>query len=114
MIQQVLQWLVLSGILLACHRPDRTITHGADDSTAWNRHLRAAIPLGVSSDSAQAILGRNGFLCRQGRDSVAYLWCDKQSGGTTAVVRRRWQAVLTLDDQGRISDVRGSTGLIGP
>jgi hypothetical protein len=96
--------------LLGCG--DRSITRGADGEREWSRHLAAAVPLGTPAESAQATMERNGFQCRAGRDSVAYLWCAKMSS-TVNVVRRRWQAVLNLD-QGRVFEVRASTGLIGP
>jgi hypothetical protein len=99
---------------LACAPPDGTITRGADGEREWARNLAAAIPLGISGDSAQAVMERNGFRCHTGADSVVYLWCDKYSGGRAAVVRRRWQAVLNLDDGRRVFEARASTGLIGP
>jgi hypothetical protein len=49
---------------------------------------------------------------QEGADSVAYVWCDKLS--QKAVVQRRWLAVINLDSQRRVYEVRGSTGLIGP
>lgn len=97
---------------LACARRDTSITHGADGSPEWSRRLAAAVPLGVSGDSARGIMERNGFRCREGIDSIASLWCDKLS--RKAIVQRRWQAVINLDAQRRVHQVHGSTGLIGP
>ena len=93
---------------------DRSITHGADGSPEWERRLAAAIPIGITVDSARGIMARNGFRCEMGADSVRYLWCDKNGGGRFSVVRRRWQAVLSLDHSDRISHVRATTGLTGP
>src|SRR5262245_38838637 len=89
---------------------DHSITHGADGSPEWDRRLSAAIPLGLAADSARAVMIRNGFRCSSGADSVRYLWCDKESGPRFAVVRRRWQAILNIDDRGRIYELRGTTG----
>jgi len=97
---------------LACAKRDTTITHGADSAPEWSRHLSAAIPTGISADSARRLMEHNGFRCQDGVDSVAYVWCDKLS--SNAIVQRRWQAVLNLDAQRRISEVRAFTGLIGP
>lgn len=105
--------LGLTGFVIACDGPDLTITRGAEDSLAWTRRLAVAVPLTTPADSARVIMERNGFHCRAGADTVAYLWCDKESGGAYAVVRRRWQAVIDLDAQQRVVQVRGFTGLIG-
>jgi len=51
---------------------------------------------------------------RRGADSVAYLWCDEESGGRWTIVRRQWQAVLNLNERQRVFEVRGFPGLIGP
>ena len=107
--------LLLYSVLVAavaCVMPDRTITHGADGSPEWSRRLAAAVPLGISGDSARALMRHNGFKCQDGADSVAYIWCDKLSD--KAVVKRRWQAVINLNAQHLVFEVRGSTGLIGP
>ena len=101
-------------VVVACGVPDRTITRGADDEQLWTHLLAAAVPLATPADSARAIMERNGFRCQAGADSSAYLWCDKESGGKASIVRRRWQAVLSLDKQQRVVALRGSTGLIGP
>ena len=92
--------------------PDRTITHGADGPADWAKRLSSAIPLGITGDSARAVMVRNGFRCQDGVDSVAYIWCDKESG--KSIVKRRWQAVINLDPLHSVSAVRGSTGLVGP
>ena len=105
------------GLLLAvaagCGR-DRSITHGADGSSDWDRRLAAAIPIGIPLDSARAIMLHNGFHCELVTDRSRQLWCDKSGGGRFAVVRRRWHAVLDLDTGDRIARVRASTGLTGP
>jgi type II secretory pathway component PulK len=97
---------------LACAKRDTSITHGADGTPEWSRHLAAAVPVGISADSARRVMEGNGFSCREGADSVAYLWCDKRSD--KAMVQRRWEAVVKLDAQRRVYEVRGSTDLIGP
>ena len=95
----------------ACAR-DQTITRGAEGGHDWQRRLAAAVPVGMSQDSARVSLEKNGFRCppAQARDT---LWCDKWSGGRFTIVRRRWQAVLRLE-RGHVAGVRGTTGLVGP
>jgi hypothetical protein len=56
---------------------------------------------------------RNGFRCHEGADSVAYFWCDKLSA-KKGPVQRRWQAVINLNGERRVFEVRAFTGLIGP
>ena len=53
-----------------------------------------------------------GFRCQAGVDTVAYIWCDKLS--SDMIVKRRWQAILNLDAQRQVYEVRAFTGLIGP
>ena len=91
---------------------DHTITHGADAEADWSRRLAAAIPIGLSRDSARAIMEANGFQCREGVDSVAYVWCSKTSSAPN-IVTRHWSAVLNLDHD-RVFEVRALTGLVGP
>jgi hypothetical protein len=94
-----------------CERRDTSITHGADGAPEWSRHLAAAVPLGISADSARRIIESNGFHCH-GADTIAHFWCDKLS--RKAIVQRRWQAAFDLDAKRRVDQVRGFTGLIGP
>jgi hypothetical protein len=96
----------------ACAMSDQTITRGADGEPEWERHLAAAVPLGISGDSARSIMRRNRFQCHDGVDTVTYIWCEKLSN--KAVVKRRWQAVINLNAHRLVYDVRGSTGLLGP
>lgn len=111
---RVVAFLGLAGLAVACESSDLTITRGATDARSGTQRLAAAVPLTTLAASARTIMESNGFRCQTGADSVAYLWCDKGSGGTHAVVRRRWQAVLNLDVEHRVFEVRGFTGLIGP
>jgi hypothetical protein len=106
--------LALASVLVVCGGCDRSITHGADGDRDWARRLAAAVPVGIPADSARALLERNGFHCQAGVDSVASLWCEKESGGRDRIVRRHWQAVLTVDADNRVAEVRASTGLVGP
>ena len=106
----------LLGIALAsgaCGPRDQTITRGADGAPEWSRRLSAAVRVGTTADAARSVMEANGFHCREGADSVAYLWCDKLSA-KKALVQRRWQAVINLNSQRRVYEVRASTGLIGP
>jgi hypothetical protein len=101
--------VVISAASLGCAR-DNSITRGADGAPEWDRRLAAAIAPGTTLDSADAIMRRNGFRCQTSADG---LWCDKESGGRFAIVRRRWQATLAIQD-GRVRTIKGTTGLIGP
>jgi hypothetical protein len=101
--------VVISAGSLACAR-DRSITHGADGAPEWERRLARAIAPGMIVDSARGTMERNGFRCEI---SAADLWCDKESGGRLAIVRRRWQATFAIQD-GRVRAINGTTGLIGP
>jgi hypothetical protein len=106
----------LLGLVLgasACDPRDQTITRGADGTPEWSRRLSAAVRIGASVDSARLVMERNGFRCREGVDSVPHIWCDKLSA-KKAPVQRRWQAVITLDQERRVHEVRASTGLVGP
>jgi hypothetical protein len=92
---------------------DRSITRGADGSAEWARRLESAVTIGIARDSARAILERSGFRCQTQSSGAASLWCDKESGGRFAIVRRRWQALLAIED-GHVTAVHATTGLIGP
>ena len=100
-------------VLAACRR-DTSITRGADGANDWNRHLADAVPIGMSMDSARTVLTRNGFQCSLGADTVRHFRCEKTSGGRVALARRRWIALLYIDQQNRVSSVRATTGMIGP
>jgi hypothetical protein len=97
---------------LGCAAPDRSITRGADGVQDWQRHLSSAVPLGMSEDAVFALMQRNGFHCNSQTDSVPSIYCDKVSNSQP--VHRRWQAIVSLDRNRRVTAVRGSTGLVGP
>ena len=99
-------------LALACAGRDTSITHGADGAPEWSRRLAAAVPPGITADSARHVMEASNFHCRAGVDSVAYLWCDKVAD--KAIVQRRWQATVSLDAQQRVREVRGTTDLTGP
>ena len=104
---------LLLSLVTAC-RHDQSITRGADGGNDWNRHLADAVPVGMSMDSARTVLTSNGFQCSLGTDTARYFRCDKTSGGLLPLARRRWIALLYIDQQNRVSGVRATTGLIGP
>jgi|ERR1043166_2793617 hypothetical protein len=111
----MMKWLSVAWLLLttlSCRGTDRTITHGADSEGDWSRRLAAAVPIGTPKDSARRLMEANGFQCREGTDSVPYLWCSKSSASAN-IVTRKWSAVLNLDSN-RVRAVRGLTGLVGP
>ena len=104
--------VLFTPVASACAVRDQTITYGADGAPEWTRRLAATVHIGTSADSARLVLELNGFHCREGADSVAYLWCDKVSRKKT-LVHRRWQAVINLNEKRRVHEVRAFTGLIG-
>ena len=97
---------------LGCAAPHRSITRGADGGQDWQRHLSSAVQLGMSEDSVFAVMQRNGFRCNSQTDSSPSIYCDKISNSQP--MHRRWQAIVSLDRNHRVTTVRGSTGLIGP
>lgn len=103
-------WIAVISIASSGCARDTSITHGADGAPEWDRRLAAAIAPGMTLDSARAIMRRNGFRCET---SSADLWCEKESGGRFAIVRRRWQATLAVED-GHVRAIKGTTGLTGP
>ena len=103
---------LIMAALLGCAAPDRSITRGADGELDWQRHLSSAVPLGMSEDSVIAVMTHNGFRCNSLTDSALSIHCDKMSNSKP--VRRRWQAIVSLDRYHRVTAARGSTGLIGP
>lgn len=100
--------VLAAALLLGGCGVDRSITHGADGAREWDRHLRAAVPLGMEEPAVRSLMRRNGFRC-QARPT--HLWCDKWS--RRAIVRRRWIATFEVRD-GRVAAVRANTGLVGP
>jgi hypothetical protein len=111
-IEQKTKFLFVVVFALACAH-DETITRGADGANDWKRRVEAAIPLGISEDSARSVLIRNGFNCRAFDSTDSTVWCDKEPGGRFEIVRRRWQATIHFES-GRVNRVESSTGLIGP
>jgi hypothetical protein len=112
MIKQKTKLLFVVVLALACAH-DETITRGADGANDWKRRAEAAIPLGISVDSARSVLTHNGFNCRAFDSTDSTVWCDKESGGRFEIVRRRWQAIVHFQ-AGRVNKVESSTGLRGP
>lgn len=106
--------LALIVTLVQCRPRDESITRGADGGNDWNRHLAAAVPIGMPMDSARTVLTRNGFQCGLGADTVRYFRCQKDGGGRFEFARRRWIAILYIDQQNRVSGIRATTGMIGP
>jgi hypothetical protein len=67
----------------------------------------------MSLDSAASILKVNGFGCQKFVAADSTLACDKLSDARLDIVRRRWQALLTIRSD-VVVRVQSSTGLIGP
>jgi hypothetical protein len=104
--------LFAAAFALACAH-DETITRGADGANDWKRRVEAAIPLGISVDSARSVFAHNRFNCGAFEAADSTMWCDKESGGRFEIVRRRWQATVHFQS-GRVNRVESSTGLTGP
>lgn len=100
-------------VLAGCRAGDRTITHGVESRNEWTRRVGGAIPRGMASDSARALLEANGFTCEHAPEPRGTIWCEKWSGGRWAIVRRRWIASVAFDS-GRVVGTRSNTGLVGP
>ena len=102
---------IVAFLTVACAR-DNSITHGADGSREWEQRLAAAFPVGTIADSARSTMERNGVRCSVAVDRATALWCDKESGGRIAFVRRRWIASFTIQN-GEVSAIKATTGLVG-
>ena len=75
------------------------------------------VPVGTPIDDAQRFMEREGFTCSRStnepfldRTGLDYLYCDRSEGGVTF---RRWQVAVVHRD-GKVTEVRASTGLVGP
>jgi len=98
--------------IVGCAR-DSTITHGADGQKDWNRRLTAAVPIGMPSVAARALMERNGFQCRWIAELPRELECDKRSDRRLAGVRRKWQATFEIHE-GQVIAVQSSTEIVRP
>jgi hypothetical protein len=81
--------------------------------------IRTWVPIGTSQTEAQRIMEQHHFTCSVMTNSsfgdlkaTDFLFCSHSASAGWPVVRR-WQAALALSDS-KVSDVRVSTGLVGP
>ena len=92
----------------------------ADDTKTTFAQIRKAIPIGTAITNAVQIMKRHGFKCSikhgdflDGSNvvkNVDFIYCDKQTGW---IIQHRYQAVLVFTNDA-VSDIKFSTGLIGP
>ena len=81
--------------------------------------IRVWIPAGTSQSDAEHIMQQHHFTCSVMTNSsfgdlktADFLYCS-QSASAGWPVQRRWQVALVLTNS-QVSDVRVSTGLVGP
>ena len=107
--------LALAFILAAsgCARGDKLSEQPAQAAA----QIQIWVPVGTSLADARHIMEQHQFKCSMMTNSsfgdlkaADFLYCDHSAGSP---VSRRWQVALVLSDS-KISDVRVSTGLVGP
>jgi hypothetical protein len=98
---------------------DERLPQQPADATA---QIRRWIPVGASLPDARRIMEQHHFNCSimtnssfgdlKARD---FIYCDRHDPDSRVIpiVVRRWQVALVMSD-GRVSDIRVTTGLIGP
>jgi len=81
--------------------------------------IRVWVPVGTSQTDAEHIMQHHHFTCSVMTNSsfgdlkaADFLYCS-QSASAGWPVQRRWQVALVLTNS-QVSDVRVSTGLVGP
>jgi len=109
--------LVLAFILAAsgCARSDKLSEQPAQAAA----QIQNWVPVGTSLADARHIMEQHQFKCSVMTNSsfgdlksADFLYCDYSASAGWPIIRR-WQVALVLSDS-KISDVRVSTGLIGP
>jgi hypothetical protein len=119
-IERAMKILALAFVLAVagCAHDDRL----PEQSAAVTTQIRGWIPVGTSLSDARRIMEHHHFTCSMMTNSsfgdlkgADFLYCDRRDSDSriTPIVVRRWQVALVLSD-GRVSDIRVSTGLIGP
>jgi len=114
-----LGFVVLLALATGC--PHKTATLAlADDPKTATEQIQNLIPLGTTPTNAELIMQQQGFVCsikhgdfQDGSNVVKntdFIYCDKSEG---SIVQRRYQVALVLTDN-KVSDVKLSTGLVGP
>lgn len=90
-----------------------------DEPAKAAAQVRVWVPVGTSQTDAQRIMERHHFTCSAMTNSsfgdlktADFLYCNK-SASAGWPVQRRWQVALVLTNS-QVSDIRVSTGLVGP
>jgi hypothetical protein len=95
-----------------------------DDTTKNNEIIKAFIPSGTLASHAITKMEQEGFSCKIMRDekvrsskdtiqpkkssNVDFVWCERKTG---MVFSRRWQVIMSLDNEDTIDNVSVTTGL---
>jgi hypothetical protein len=113
------RWLIrtarlsVAAALVACgvaQSPDDrlAITANAESHTQWNQKLNRAVPIGLSYDSAAALLRRDGFLCSSSPDQRGRATCQKYDHLDVGLREIHvWMASFTVAKD-RVVAVRGN------
>lgn len=113
------QIVVAAVLVVACYaRNHGPIPEKIENVPEMQRQVLAIVPLGTTVGDASARMQAAGFVCTLYKqqpfnvrgEKLDYLFCDRSEG---LVVQRRWQIALVLH-HARVSEIRASTGLIGP
>ena len=105
--------LIVFIALAGCSLAERLSSQPAEATAQIQRW----VAVGTSATDARRIMEQHGFTCTLVTNSafadlrgVDYLYCDRQEGSIT---KQRWQAALVLVE-GKVSEVRVTTGFVGP
>lgn len=95
-----------------------------DDTARNNKIIEAFIPSGTLATNAIIKMEQEGFSCKIMRDekvrspnddfqtnknsNVDFVWCERKTG---MVFSRRWQVIMSLDNEDKIDSVSVTTGL---
>jgi hypothetical protein len=104
--------------LMSCgRRPDAFAR--AQTAAELRSAVLAVVPIGATADSGRRILERARFVCELATNAtfgtgerLNYVHCDRSTEADVSVGRRSQVALILTG--GHISEVRASTGLIGP
>lgn len=94
-----------------------------NDTIQNNEIIKAFIPDGTRASNAIIKMEQEGFLCKVLRDekirnpkntranmdsNVDFVWCERKTG---TVFARRWQVIMSLDSEDKVSNISVTTGL---
>lgn len=94
-----------------------------DDTVKNNKIINAFIPSGTHASNAIIKMEQENFSCKILTDekirspkntranknsNVDFVWCERKTG---TVFARRWQVIMSLDSEDKVSNISVSTGL---